>query len=109
MLTRGFSMELLPAERPGVESVVLSGELDVAAAPVVEDFLLDMFSPTVEVDLSHLTFIDARGLGMLEWAQQRFEETGRHLLLQSAGGTVRQVFELLDRESMLSQMALPAH
>ena len=45
--------------------VCLQGELDISSASAVRDRLVEVAGSTVEVDLSNLRFIDARGVGAL--------------------------------------------
>lgn len=81
--------------------VLLRGELDMASATDVEARLVETAGSTVEVDLSQLTFIDARGIRALLSAKCRTTREGDHLRIVGATGMVRRVFTLLDLDGIL--------
>jgi anti-sigma B factor antagonist len=59
--------------------VILTGELDIASVPQVEEAvqsLLDKRAGRLVIDLSGLTFIDSSGLRMLIGLNDRAEEEG---------------------------------
>ncbi len=63
-----------PAQDPHI--VVLRGELDLAAAPALEELLVEIAGSTVVVDLTKLDFIDSTGMGALIRAKRRIEAGG---------------------------------
>lgn len=86
----------------GVVVVVLEGELDLAAAPVLEEELerVEQRSPRyVVIDLRDVTFIDSSGLRLLLATDARARKAGRQLVLVRGPEVVQRVFEisLLDR------------
>lgn len=78
------------------ESVVvrLAGELDIAFADDVTRALLAITTREVVVDLSALTFLDARGLSALLAAKATAAARGRAVHLCGAQGIVQRVFEI---------------
>ena len=72
----------------------LSGELDLASAPILEDAISRLARPgaTVEVDLTALTFIDSSGIKVLCHALGRLGD-GR-LIIRTPTRAVRRTLEL---------------
>ncbi len=93
-LTDGYAIERLRQE--GAAVVVLSGEIDVAAAPELHEALLGevaSFRFTV-VDLSGVTFLDSSGLSVLVTALRRARERAEDVVLCAPTAGVRRVLEL---------------
>jgi len=62
----------LAVERNGHETVVrVTGEIDLATAPQLEDCLLQLNGQPIAVDFSAVTFMDASGIRVLVTTQQR--------------------------------------
>ncbi|PKV90088.1 STAS domain-containing protein [Streptomyces sp. TLI_146] len=82
--------------------IELHGELDIWArtqlSPRLEE-LLDRPWPSVAVDLSGVTFLDACGLGMLVWLQARIKAYGGRLSLVRPAPNVARILRItrLDR------------
>jgi anti-sigma B factor antagonist len=78
--------------------LALSGELDLASAPVLERELRDAEAtspPRLVIDLAGLAFMDSTGLQALLRARERANTDGQHqLLLRRAPHQVQRVFEL---------------
>jgi anti-sigma B factor antagonist len=75
-----------------------AGEIDLATAPTLERALVKAGAagtPVVVVDLHGVTFIDASGIRALLHGQRRLRALGGDLIVTSADGVVRRVFELL--------------
>lgn len=87
----------------GSHRAVMTGELDFAAAADVLEWLVRISGSTVELDISGLTFLDARGLGALVEAGQRLENDGNRLAIMGARGMVRRIFELCDLTQLLQE------
>lgn len=77
-----------------VHRVRLAGELDLASASGLADQLVRAAEPVVEVDLTHLTFLDGSGLTALLQAKRRIRDAGHDLRMVGAQGIVRRVFEV---------------
>jgi anti-sigma B factor antagonist len=84
-----------------VTLVRLSGELDLATEGVlaaVVDPLLTTAAPIVRLDLSGLTFCDARGLSALLAARRRLMASHREVRIGGAGRWLRRVLQLTHLE-----------
>lgn len=91
----GFSRELV-AEVDGVDVVALRGELDVATADGLSDWLIDRAGSLLVVDLSDLTFMDGSGITALVIARNHLREHGGDLCLTRPRRLVRQALEIVD-------------
>jgi anti-sigma B factor antagonist len=91
------------AERPGVRRVALSGELDIATAPRLEDALSDAARDSVDVilDLRKLEFIDSTGLYTILRAHDELDEANCRLMLIAGGPQVQRIFEITGIEQRL--------
>ena len=97
----GFETE----EGEGLVRVVLSGELDVASAPAVEEQLLELESgelpPRVILDLTALRFIDSTGLSLLINADRRARRAGWRVTIVSGSGPPRRILDTTGLRSRL--------
>jgi anti-sigma B factor antagonist len=81
----------------GQTTVRLSGEIDLAAAPVVVGEggnALNNGTRTLVVDLADVTFMDSAGLFGLFQMQAKAHETGVAFRLQSPSTIVRRIIEV---------------
>lgn len=77
--------------------LAVSGELDLAASPTLEEELDRAFADSAEhliIDLRELDFIDSTGLSVLVKAHQRAEDSGRRFGLVNGGSQVRRLLNL---------------
>lgn len=75
--------------------LALSGELDLASGPALEQELEKVSSSeSVIVDLRDLEFIDSTGLSVLVKAHQRAQETGREFGLVKGSAQVQRLLDL---------------
>ena len=78
-------------------SVALTGELDVATSPSVEQRLmvLEAGSPPAHVllDLRELRFIDSTGLSLLINADSRARKAGRRVTIVSGTGPCKRILD----------------
>jgi anti-sigma B factor antagonist len=74
--------------------VVFFGELDLAGTPLAEGALVRAAGPTLVLDLSRLTFLDAAGLRVIVSAKERIESQGDKFSIQGASGIVRRIFDV---------------
>jgi anti-sigma B factor antagonist len=95
----------------GLAVVTPRGELDVSAAPALEDALARAVADTgvvgVVVDLSRLEFMDSSGLRTVVLADRRLRERGLRFALVRGGEPVHRVFELTRMTSRLTWVETP--
>lgn len=90
--------------RNGVTSIALSGELDMATAPILNEQLAASErdgAKTIVLDLGDLSFIDSSGLHELVRAYRRSEKNGHRLLLVGANVITRRLCEITGTEFLL--------
>ena len=86
--------------------LALSGELDAASAPELEQHLNEALAEPhahVTLDLSELEFVDSAGVSVLIKAKQDAESNGRTLVLGRATEQVQRVFALVSGSPTGSQ------
>jgi anti-sigma B factor antagonist len=74
------------------------GVLDLAAAPLLRDALIDLASNgcvQLEVDLGQVTFMDSTAIGVLVGAHRRTTQAGGSLALRRPQERVRRVLDTL--------------
>jgi anti-sigma B factor antagonist len=80
--------------------VRVTGEVDIVTAPVLKrhlDSAIASGRPTIVIDLSDTTFLDARGVGVLVTARADVGRNGGSLLIRKPPALVRRVLELADQ------------
>jgi len=84
--------------RTGKSTVVLtlSGRLDTANAPLLEQKIKQWGEDIteLELDFSGLEYISSMGLRVLLQAKKAFKEKGRQLVIKNMGDPIREVFEM---------------
>jgi anti-sigma B factor antagonist len=78
-----------------VHVVSLKGELDVATAEGLADWLVDISGSSLVVDLSRLTFMDSSGISAMVVAHNRMEAVGDELVLTRPHPIVRRALEIV--------------
>ena len=84
-----------------VHLVALRGELDMATAGGLADWLTCIAGSTVVVDLTELTFMDSSGITALVIARNRMAEDGNELILTRPQPIVRRALEVTGLTSWL--------
>ena len=90
--------------RNGVTSLALSGELDLATVPILNDQLAASEqdgTKAIVLDLRDLEFIDSSGLHEIVRAYRRSETNGHRLLLVGANPLTRRLCEMTGTEFLL--------
>jgi anti-sigma B factor antagonist len=90
-----FALTVRPDERGDL--LILSGELDLASAPLVveaADLVGQTAAPDVIVDLSGLQFIDATGLSALIEVREHLAGKGRTMSLRGTPTCVHRVLKI---------------
>lgn len=75
----------------------LSGELDIASAPLLDRTLLGTETielRSVALDLRELRFIDSSGLRAILSEQERCEQSGRRLTVITGSQRIRRLFDI---------------
>jgi anti-sigma B factor antagonist len=97
-----FTARVLPGT--SVTTIALSGELDMATVPILEEHLVRVEADGVEaivIDLVELTFIESVGLHAFLAAREPAEANGHQLFLFGVKPELRRVFELTRTEFLL--------
>jgi anti-sigma B factor antagonist len=95
-------------ENDGVATIALSGELDMATAPILSDSLAPFEGngvSTIILDLHDLTFLDSSGLLAFLEARRRAMSNGHRVLLSGASPSARRLFELTGTQFLLDEPA----
>jgi anti-anti-sigma factor len=95
---RPFSVALTEQAEGAVLRV--SGEVDIVTAPVLLRHLESVLAssrPTVVIDLSDTTFLDARGVSVLVAARKTVTGYGGRLVVRRPPPLVRRVLELAEQ------------
>ena len=103
-----FRVEVRNADETTVISV--SGELDLASSPALEEELervAQSDAQVVVVDLRNLEFMDSTGLSVLVRAHQRAEENGRRLGLVNGSQQVQRLLTLTGVADRLTLTDVP--
>jgi anti-anti-sigma factor len=90
-------VEVETEQRDDGVRVAISGDLDVASAPTVEERLVELEQPgglpDLVLDLRGLSFIDSTGLSLLINTDSRVRKAGRHVTIVSGRGAPRRLLE----------------
>jgi anti-anti-sigma factor len=76
------------------------GEIDIVTAPVLQRHLASAIAsgrPTIVIDLSETTFLDARGVGVLVAARKQVGRSGGRIVIRQPPPLVRRVLEVADQ------------
>ena len=91
--------------RNDVANITLSGELDLATVPLLEDRLAHLEGDGVKaimLDLRDLSFLDSSGLETFVSARERANRDGHRFLLIGASSSARRLFGLTGTEFLLA-------
>lgn len=93
-MTTGPKYRIQKDDIDGSRLVTVSGEIDLASAPKLEEALVEEPDQTVIADLSDIGFIDSTGLRSLMTARDTISEKGGRLMLVFDEGPVERILEL---------------
>jgi len=102
--------EVHASVRDGRQTLVLSGELDLAVAAGLEATIRGLCGEGVsgiELDLSQLTFMDSSGLRVVLGAQALCAEHGCDFLVTPGRGQVQRLLELTGTTDVLPLAEAP--
>jgi anti-anti-sigma factor len=108
MVESSFQVQVRNADRAAV--IVVSGELDLASAPTLEDELnraVTNGADLVIVDLRELEFIDSTGLGLLIKANRQAEAAGRRFAIVRGQSQVQRLLGVTGIEQRLTLVNSP--
>lgn len=92
-------------ERNGVTLLALCGELDLAAAPELENTIAHLNGSSHKaalIDLRDLSFIDSSGVRALVFALGNLRSSAGRVNVVAASDSVKRVFELLGLDGILN-------
>jgi anti-sigma B factor antagonist len=91
-------------EQNGVVTIALSGDLDLATAPILSKKLA-LFErnevSTIILDLQDLTFIDSTGMQAFLEARNRAMSNGRRLIVRGASPTAQRHIKIVGLQFLL--------
>jgi anti-anti-sigma factor len=102
---RGLSRNENPLVEPN-ETLVITGELDMASAPDLRQRISELLQPGLErvvLDLSGVEFIDAGGLSVLVEMSKLLAVSGSSLLIRKPSRAVRRLLDLLQMQNLLPE------
>jgi anti-sigma B factor antagonist len=95
--------------RGKTSEIVLEGELDLAAKPVLDEAVATALVPgpveTVIIDLTRVTFADSTTMTWLVQADARTDSAGGRLIAVAGPGPVREVLEMTGIDRRLTLVA----
>jgi anti-sigma B factor antagonist len=95
LMEQHFQIEERSAQ--GATVVAVTGEIDVATAPQLQECLHGLIAqgqPSLVIDLLAVTFLDSTALGVLVGALKRCREQGGDLQLVVADARIMKIFEI---------------
>lgn len=95
-----------PTPLGGATTVItVSGEIDLFTAPELKSAIgaaVDDGRPRVVVDLTHTTFLDSSGLGVLVGALQRLRDHGGALSIVNIDDAIARTFSITGLDQILA-------
>lgn len=88
----------------GWACIAVSGEIDLATVPELENAIDSVFSSNAHplvVDLTESSFMDSTGLKTLVMANRKFDEDGRPFAIVVSGGPVSRLIDLSGVETSI--------
>lgn len=94
MLRTVAAAQVRVEERDGGAVVHVSGEIDIATTPDLDDAVDRITAPTIVLDLAEVTFMGSSGLASLLRASRHATELGGSLELRAPSRPVRDLLEM---------------
>lgn len=91
-------MEILTTQAESGRKVQVAGEVDVSNASKLRDAIDELIAegvPSVDVDLSQVSYIDSTGIGVLVGAVHRAHDAGLSLAASNPQRNVARVLDML--------------
>jgi anti-sigma B factor antagonist len=86
----------------GAGVVRVSGELDLASAPVLEEAIAHLSADPVVIDLSQCTFLDSAGMRVLLTGARELGDNGRTLRVVTADPRILRVLEITAVDTLIA-------
>ncbi|KII79394.1 STAS domain-containing protein [Vibrio renipiscarius] len=93
-------MELRKIEtNQNILTLVIDGNLDAAgsrsAQPHLDEIIADPSHAEIEIDLTHVGFLDSSGIGAIVYLYKRLVERQRNMRIENATGQPLEIINLL--------------
>ncbi len=85
----------------GVAAVFVTGELDLATAPRLDDALAAVSADVVVIDLSGCTFLDSAGIRALVGTAKELDASGRSLRLATSDPGILRLLEITGVDTLI--------
>jgi anti-sigma B factor antagonist len=98
--------------RPGEQRLVVDGELDLAAAPRLEEWasrVLEAGAKHLVIDLTQTTFIDSTAIRALLRVHELVQAAGISMVISAETSAVLRVFEITGLDKTLPIKRPPPH
>jgi anti-sigma B factor antagonist len=86
----------------GVEAVFVTGELDLATAPRLDEALAERTADVIVVDLSGCTFLDSAGIRALVGTARSLAEAGRGLRLVTRDAGILRLLQITGVDTLIA-------
>lgn len=102
----GLTVVVQPADQGGGTRVIsINGEVDLSSCDPLRQALDEVISggaDRVELDCTHLEFIDSTGVGVLVAALKRMQAKGGEIALRSPGIAILRVLDITGLSALFS-------
>ena len=97
-------LQVFVNDKVGLTHVMLTGELDLATAPLLAEMLrgIDPHDCDLVIDVALLTFVDSVGLGILAAEHNRLQAHGRRLTIYAPTPALRRLFQITGLDKVLA-------
>ena len=85
----------------GVDAVFVTGELDLATAPRLDEALAALTADVIVVDLSGCTFLDSAGIRALVGTARKLGEADRGLRVVTSDAGVLRLLEITGVDTLI--------
>jgi anti-sigma B factor antagonist len=100
-MPRDFDVRSETAPRGGAVLHV-SGDLDLASAPRVEEAMSELNADPVVIDLSECTFLDSAGMRVLLAGARQLADAGRSLRVVTSDPRILRVLEITAVDTLIA-------
>jgi anti-anti-sigma factor len=85
----------------GADALFVTGELDLATAPRLDEALAELAGDVIVVDLSGCTFLDSAGIRALVGSARTLEAAGRSLRLVTSDAGILRLLEITGVDTLI--------